>query len=200
MFQAPSSAWPHCIPDGPREDPPAEPPPLNVQAERQGVWRPAEPMKPLGIWTRCRLCCRGQDWGLRCCLAHKLPREFPRGSILPALSCSVWAPQGSAPGPRASALPAASQASHPSRKACACVWSAGLRPCLHVALSPGSRIPDACVVLGVLGGVSHSVWRKPSLQFPGCSKALGGLVDIGDDVSCLSRVSSSSAHSPSWIP
>ena len=128
---------------------------------------------------------------------RRIPPEAPSCLLSPV---SVWAPQGSAPGPRASALPAASQASHPSRKACACVWSAGLRPCLHVALSPGSRIPDACVVLGVLGGVSHSVWRKPSLQFPGCSKALGGLVDIGDDVYCWSGVSSSSAHSPSWIP
>ena len=91
MFQAPPSAWPHCIPDGPREDPPAEPPPLNVQAERQGVWRPAEPMKPLGIWTRCRLCCRGQDWGLRCCLAHKLPGEFPQ-RLHPA--CSLLSGSG----------------------------------------------------------------------------------------------------------
>lgn len=149
MFQAPSSAWPHCIPDGPREDPPAEPPPLNVQAERQGVWRPAEPMKPLGIWTRCRLCCRGQDWGLRCCLAHKLPREFPKRlhsacSLLPVSGLHIFTGPG-----RLSLCPAlCPQASSPSRKACACLHarSACLRPCLHLAFSSGSIIPDECVL------------------------------------------------------
>lgn len=132
MFQAPSSTWPHCIPDGLREDPPAEPPPLNVQAERQGVWRPAEPMKPLGIWTRCRLCCRGQDWGLRCCLAHKLPREFPQRlhpacSLLQCLGStgiSPWAP---------SLCPARCLPGQPPQQESLCLclvcWPQALPPC-----------------------------------------------------------------------
>ena len=148
-------------------------------------------MKPLGIWTRCRLCCRGQDWGLRCCLAHKLPGEFLQ-RLHPA--CSLLSVSGlhidTVPGDLCLCLDLSFPRQLPQQESL-CVFAL----CLPQALSAyGSQLrasESRCYVWSseVLSYILIRWGVNLFLLIPGCSTALGGIVGISDYFSCLHSLS-----------